>query len=57
MKLIRGKMMIQNAMLKSKAIVRRITANHFLEPEAELVRPVLSKVLRFLNLFYKTQIP
>jgi len=23
-----------NAMLKSKAIVRRITANHFLEPEA-----------------------
>jgi len=30
MKLIRGKMMIQNAMLKSKVIVHPITANHFL---------------------------
>jgi hypothetical protein len=34
MKLIRGKMMIQDAMLKSKAIAHRITANHFLEPQA-----------------------
>jgi hypothetical protein len=37
MKLIRGKMMTQNAMLKSKAIARHTTANHFLEPEVELV--------------------
>jgi hypothetical protein len=37
MKLIRGKMMIQNAMLKLKAIAHPITANHFLEPEVELV--------------------
>jgi hypothetical protein len=27
-------MMIQNAMLKSKAIARHTTANHFLEPKA-----------------------
>jgi hypothetical protein len=32
MKLIRGKMMIQNAMLKLRAIVHPITANHFLGP-------------------------
>jgi hypothetical protein len=36
MKLIRGKMMIQNAMLKLRAIVHPITANHFLEPGAVL---------------------
>jgi hypothetical protein len=41
MKLIHEKMMIQNAMLKSKAIVRRITVNHFLEPEAVSVLLVL----------------
>jgi hypothetical protein len=37
MKLIRGRMMIQNAMLKSKVIARHTTVNHFLEPEAVLV--------------------
>jgi hypothetical protein len=30
-------MMIQNAILKSKAIARHTTANHFLEPKAVLV--------------------
>jgi hypothetical protein len=57
MKLIRGKMMIQNAMLKLKAIAHPITANHFLEPEVELRPLELSKVSRLLNLFCKTQIP
>jgi hypothetical protein len=33
MKLIHEKTMIQNAMLKSKAIARHTTVNHFLEPE------------------------
>jgi hypothetical protein len=33
MKLIRAKMMIQNAMLKLRAIAHPITANHFLGPE------------------------
>jgi hypothetical protein len=41
MKLIRGKMMIQSAMRKSKAIARLITVNHFLEPVAVLVPQVL----------------
>jgi hypothetical protein len=59
MKLIRGKMTIQNAMRKLREIAHPITANHFLEPQVELklVRPTLSKVSQFLNLFYKTQIP
>jgi hypothetical protein len=37
MKLIRGKMMIQSAMLKLKVTAHPIMANHFLEPEVELV--------------------
>jgi hypothetical protein len=53
MKLIHGKMMIQNAMLKLKEIAHPITANHFLEPQ--VARLELSMVLRLLNLFYKTQ--
>jgi hypothetical protein len=57
MKLIHVKKMIQNAMRKLREIAHPITVNHFLEREVELVRPVLSKVSRFLNLFYKTQIP
>jgi hypothetical protein len=34
MKLIHEKTMIQNAMLKSKAIARHTMVNHFLEPVA-----------------------
>jgi hypothetical protein len=41
MKLIRGKMMIQNAMRKSKAIAHLITVNHFLVPAVVLVPLVL----------------
>jgi hypothetical protein len=37
-------MMIQNAMLKSKAIARHTTANHFLEPEAVSVLLALQLV-------------
>jgi hypothetical protein len=37
MKLIRGKMMTQNAMPRLKAIAHPTTVNQFLEPEVELV--------------------
>jgi hypothetical protein len=47
MKLILVKMIIQNAILKSKAIARHITVNHFLETGAVLVPLGFSMVEMF----------
>jgi hypothetical protein len=46
MKLIHGKMMIQNAMLKLREIAHPITANHSLKPEVELERLVRLELLK-----------